>query len=60
MSPKPASNVRPIVPQGLPIDLLPESRMALYQFLSGQGTGNVRLNVQVGKILAVKIERIYR
>ncbi len=56
----PDTNIRAVAPQGLTLDLPPESRAALARFLSEHSTGNVTLNVKDGKVLGTKIEAIYR
>ncbi len=56
----PDTNIRAVAPQGLTLDLPPESRAALAWFLSERSTGNVQLNVKDGKVLGTKIEAIYR
>ncbi len=56
----PDTNIRAVAPQGLTLDLPPESRAALARFLSERGTGNVQLNVKDGKILGAKIEAMFR
>ncbi len=56
----PDTNIRAVAPQGLTLDLPPESRAALAWFLSERSTGNVQLNVKDGKVLGTKIEANYR